>query len=140
MQQPIIYADALRRSFGSFEAVKGVSFQVSEGQFIGLLGPNGAGKTTTMRMIMGMSEPTSGRLDVFGVPSHTIGRLEKSRIGLVPQEDNLDPDLSVRQNLEVYGTYFGLSRPLIAERVTTLLKFMELSEKQKTMCAPSLAG
>jgi lipooligosaccharide transport system ATP-binding protein len=131
MSATVIHAQDLRRSFGSFEAVKGVSFRVTEGQFIGLLGPNGAGKTTTMRMIMGMTRPSSGTLDVFGVPSAGIGRAEKARIGLVPQEDNLDPDLSVRQNLEVYGSYFGLPKATVTERVDTLLRFMELAEKKE---------
>jgi lipooligosaccharide transport system ATP-binding protein len=126
---PILSARNLMRRFGAFEAVRGLTFDVIPGQCVGLLGPNGAGKTTTLRMIIGLTAPSGGELSVFGVPVGAIGRAEKSRIGLVPQEDSLDPDLSVRQNLEVYGRYFGLPWPTIYERVTSLLGFMKLEEK-----------
>ena len=96
---------------------------------IGLLGPNGAGKTTTMRMVMGLTTLSGGSLTVFGVPVDAIGRRERARIGLVPQDNNLDPDLSVRQNLEVYGRYFSLPADLIARRIPELLAFMHLSDK-----------
>ncbi|MAI08646.1 MAG: ABC transporter [Magnetococcales bacterium] len=126
----VIEAQNIQKSFGEFKAVKGVDFQVPEGTCVGLLGPNGAGKTTTMRMIMGLSALTAGSLKVFGVPVDKVGRSEKMRIGLVPQEDNLDPDLSVRQNLEIYGSYFGLEKSYIKERADSLLDFMQLSEKE----------
>lgn len=126
----VIEAQNIQKSFGEFQAVKGVDFQVPEGTCVGLLGPNGAGKTTTMRMIMGLSALTAGSLKVFGVPVDKVGRSEKMRIGLVPQEDNLDPDLSVRQNLEIYGSYFGLEKSYIKERADSLLDFMQLSEKE----------
>lgn len=126
----VIEAQNIQKSFGEFQAVKGIDFQVPEGTCVGLLGPNGAGKTTTMRMIMGLSALTAGSLKVFGVPVDKVGRSEKMRIGLVPQEDNLDPDLSVRQNLEIYGSYFGLEKSYIKERTDSLLDFMQLSEKE----------
>jgi lipooligosaccharide transport system ATP-binding protein len=128
MENTITAANLVRR-FGNFEAVRGIAFSVPQGRCIGLLGPNGAGKTTTMRMIMGLSAPTSGDLHVFGTPVQNLSRLEKARIGLVPQEDNLDPDLSVQQNLEIYGRYFGLPIGVIRQRVPLLLEFMRLEEK-----------
>ena len=126
---PVIEAINVKKNFGDFQAVKGVSFNVPKGTCVGLLGPNGAGKTTTMRMIMGLSSLSEGSLNVFGVPVDKVSRAEKMRIGLVPQEDNLDPDLSVRQNLEVYGSYFGLNKSYVQERSAELLEFMQLTEK-----------
>ncbi|MGH1478266.1 MAG: ATP-binding cassette domain-containing protein [Geminicoccales bacterium] len=128
-QNAVIQARDLQKRYGDFEAVRGIDLAVRQGKCVGLLGPNGAGKTTTMRMIMGLTSVSGGELSVFGKPVDQIGRAERSRIGLVPQEDNLDPDLSVRQNLEVYGRYFKLSAGAIAERVPSLLAFMELNEK-----------
>lgn len=125
----VIEAKDVEKHFGEFHAVKGVSFKVEEGTCVGLLGPNGAGKTTTMRMIMGLSAVSKGSLKVFGTPVAKVSRAEKMRIGLVPQEDNLDPDLSVKQNLEVYGSYFGLKKAFIKDQATKLLDFMQLSEK-----------
>jgi len=109
--------------------VRGIDLKVAKGRCVGLLGPNGAGKTTTMRMIMGLTKITGGKLSVFGKPVDSIDRTDRARIGLVPQEDNLDPELFVRQNLEVYGRYFKLPPAVIEERVPSLLAFMELSEK-----------
>ncbi|HEX6979101.1 MAG TPA: ATP-binding cassette domain-containing protein [Alphaproteobacteria bacterium] len=127
--EPVIEAEGLEKRYGTVHAVRGVSFTIPAGTCVGLLGPNGAGKTTTMRMIMGLSRPSAGRLRLFGVPPGTLGRDLRSRIGLVPQEDNLDPDLSVRQNLEVYGRYFGIPAAEIGERVPKLLEFMQLAER-----------
>jgi lipooligosaccharide transport system ATP-binding protein len=109
--------------------VRGISFRIAAGSCVGLLGPNGAGKTTTMRMIMGLAHPSEGTLDVFGTAVERLGRAERARIGLVPQEDNLDPDLSVRRNLEVYGHYFALPAALVRERIGRLLAFVQLTEK-----------
>ena len=128
--QPVIAAAGLEKRYGDFEAVRGIDLVVEKGRCIGLLGPNGAGKTTTMRMIMGLTTISGGRLDVFGKPVDAIDRADRKKIGLVPQEDNLDPELSVRQNLEVYGRYFKLRADVIAERVPDLLGFMELTEKE----------
>ncbi len=128
-ESPIISARKLVKRFGAFEAVKGIDFTVEPGRCIGLLGPNGAGKTTTMRMIMGLTTVTSGVLTVFGAPVQSMTRADKARIGLVPQDNNLDPDITVRENLEVYGRYFGLPFDTIRSRVPELLGFMQLSEK-----------
>jgi lipooligosaccharide transport system ATP-binding protein len=126
---PMIVARDLVKRFGDLDAVRGVSFQVERGRCIGLLGPNGAGKTTIMRMIVGQSTVTAGELHVFGEPPYRLSRETKARIGLVPQADNLDPDVSVSENLEIYGRYFGLSEDMIAARVPDLLGFMRLEEK-----------
>ncbi len=126
---PVIAARDLVKRFGANTAVRGVSFAVERGRCVGLLGPNGAGKTTTMRMIVGQSTVTAGELLVFGEPPYRLGRETKARIGLVPQADNLDPDVSVRENLEIYGRYFGLPEATIAARVPGLLEFMRLEEK-----------
>jgi lipooligosaccharide transport system ATP-binding protein len=126
---PVIEIEALEKRYGDVHAVRGVSFTIAPGTCVGLLGPNGAGKTTIMRMIMALAEPTAGRLRLFGQAPASLGRTMRERVGLVPQEDNLDPDLTVRQNLEVYGRYFGLSAPQIAERVPKLLAFMQLAER-----------
>ena len=126
---PIIAARGLVKRFGKLEAVKGIAFDVARARCIGLLGPNGAGKTTTMRMIMGLSTVTGGTLTVFGVPVQDMSREMKSRIGLVPQENNLDPDITVRENLEVYGRYFAVAPDIVRMRVPELLSFMQLQEK-----------
>ena len=125
----IIVARDLVKCFGSLQAVKGISFEVEQAHCIGLLGPNGAGKTTTMRMIMGLSTVSDGTLAVFGTPVGAMTRAVKTKIGLVPQESNLDPDITVSENLEVYGRYFGLSANVIGDRVPRLLEFMQLQER-----------
>jgi len=132
----IITATNLKKTYGkgdtAHEAVKGINFYVTEGTCTGLLGPNGAGKTTTMGMLMGLVRITSGSLTVFGQPADKLPRNVKARIGLVPQEDNLDPDLSVEQNLFIYGRYFGIKKDVLATRVPQLLQFMHLEEKAKS--------
>ena len=105
----VLVAEAVRKSFGEDEVVRGIDFKVARGECVGLLGPNGAGKTTTMRMIMGLTKVTAGRLTLFGTAVSEMPRTHVMRVGLVPQEDNLDPELSVNENLHVYGRYFGLS-------------------------------
>ena len=124
-----IQAKKLKKNYGDFEAVKGINIEIESGKCTGLLGPNGAGKTTTMRMIMGLTTITDGELTIFGEPASGMGRETKARIGLVPQEDNLDPDLSVTQNLFVYGRYFGLKKEELTERVPQLLEYMKIQEK-----------
>ena len=126
---PVILARGLEKSYGAVHAVRGLDFEVAPARCVGLLGPNGAGKTTTMRMIMGLTTPSAGELTVFGVPVAELSREHKARIGLVPQENNLDPDLSVRQNLEVYGSYFSLPPSEIALRIPPLLDFLQLGER-----------
>ena len=125
----IVEAEALEKRYGDVHAVRGVSFDIAAGTCIGLLGPNGAGKTTTMRMLMGLTRPSAGRVRVFGKPIAELGRSFRMRIGLVPQDDNLDPDLTVRQNLDVYGRYFGIATATLTARVPLLLEFMQLGER-----------
>ena len=126
---PVIAVEALEKRYGEIEAVRGVTFSIWPGTCVGLLGPNGAGKTTIMRMIMALAQPSFGHVRLFGETPSALGRAMRERVGLVPQEDNLDPDLSVRQNLEVYGRYFGRPAAELAERVPQLLEFMQLSER-----------
>jgi lipooligosaccharide transport system ATP-binding protein len=124
-----LVARRLKKSYGDFEAVKGVDFRVSGGECFGFLGPNGAGKTTTMKMIYGAVIPTSGELAVAGLDVYRHEREIKRRIGVVPQENNLDDDLKVRENLLIYGRYYDLPRKLVLQRTDELLDFMQLSEK-----------
>jgi lipooligosaccharide transport system ATP-binding protein len=129
MTDAIISASGLTKRYGAVEAVKGISFDVERAGCIGLLGPNGAGKTTTMRMLMGLTTVSGGSLSVFGRPVASLSRAERARIGLVPQDNNLDPDLSVAENLQVYGRYFGLGGARVAARLTELLAFMQLTDR-----------
>jgi lipooligosaccharide transport system ATP-binding protein len=126
---PVIEAKGLEKAYGAVQAVRGIDFAVLPSQCFALLGPNGAGKTTTMRMIMGLTRVSGGELRLFGRPVEQAGRAERARIGLVPQEDTLDPDLTVRQNLEVYGRYFNLPAATIRQRIPELLEFMQLTDK-----------
>ncbi len=122
-------ARGLTKSYRDFEAVKGVDFQVYRGECFGFLGPNGAGKTTTMKMIYGAAIPTGGELKVVGMDVWGAEREVKRRIGVVPQENNLDEDLKVKENLTVYGRYFDLSRKLARKRAAELLEFVQLQDK-----------
>ena len=124
-----ISARGLRKSYDGLEAVKGVNFDVYRGECFGFLGPNGAGKTSTMKMIYGSVIPTSGQLLVAGLDVVAAEREVKRRLGVVPQENTLDEDLTVRENLEVYGRYFGLNKKLVRSRAAELLEFVALSEK-----------
>jgi lipooligosaccharide transport system ATP-binding protein len=126
---PVIEVAGLEKRYGEVHAVRGVSFSILPGTCVGLLGPNGAGKTTTMRMIMGLARPSAGSLKIFGEAPAALGRRLRERVGLVPQDDNLDPDISVRENLEVYGRYFGIAAAEVADRVPKLLAFMQLGER-----------
>ena len=119
----------LRKSYGDFEAVKGVDFEVFPGECFGFLGPNGAGKTSTMKMIYAAAEPTGGELSVVGLDVTRHDREVKRRIGVVPQENNLDEGLKVRENLLVYGRYFDLPRKVVLQRADELLDFVQLTEK-----------
>lgn len=114
---------------GGFTAVDGIDFAVRAGEAFGFLGPNGAGKSSTMRMLGCVSAPTSGGLSILGMEPLTEGDLIRARIGVVPQDDTLDQELTVAENLLVYGRYFGLSRRIIRERTAQLLEFAQLSEK-----------
>ena len=129
MTQTIISAKGLQKTFGTFKAVRGLDFDIEAGTCVGLLGPNGAGKTTTMRMLMGLSGVTGGELTVLCKAPENLTRTEKSQIGLVPQMDNLDTDVSVTENLEIYGRFYDVSWEELAVRVPQLLDFMQLSDK-----------
>ncbi len=125
----VVEARKLTKRYGGFEAVSNVDFSVRRGEVLGLLGPNGAGKSTVMRMIYQVTPPSSGTLRIFGMETGTDARAIKARLGVVPQIDNLDEDLSVRDNLRIYGRYHGLSAAASRDRAAELLAFAELSEK-----------
>jgi lipooligosaccharide transport system ATP-binding protein len=120
----------LTKKFGDFTAVDGIDFSVEQGESFGFLGPNGAGKTSTMKMIGAVSPVTSGELSVLGLDPMTQGPRLRSRLGVVPQENNLDEDLSVYDNLLIYGRYFDMSRSVIRTRIDELLEFVQLTEKR----------
>ncbi len=126
---PIIWAWQVVKRYGSLVALDHVSFQVEEGECFGVLGPNGAGKTTLIRLMAALSPLTEGRLLVDGLDVMRQGRLIRQRIGLVPQHDNLDPELTVRQNLLVYSRYFDIPRPLAQKRVEEVLELFHLQER-----------
>jgi len=127
---PAVRAEKLTKVFDELRAVDAIDFQIEEGECFGFLGPNGAGKSTTMRMIHCASPITSGKLEVLGMDVNSSSRDIKAAIGVAPQENNLDPDFTVRRNLTVYGRYFGLPKDLLEERADRLLEFMQLSEKR----------
>jgi lipooligosaccharide transport system ATP-binding protein len=127
--QPVIVARDLVKRYGDFAAVDGLSFEVAPGESFGLLGPNGAGKSTTMRMIGAVSTRTEGELSILGLDPDRHGPDIRSQLGVVPQADNLDMELRVRENLLVYGRYFGLPRRLVAERADELLDFAQLADR-----------
>jgi lipooligosaccharide transport system ATP-binding protein len=126
----IIDADDLRKSFGSVAAVDGIRFTVKKGEIFGFLGPNGAGKTTTMKMITCISPRSSGRLTVFGIDPDKDPAGIKSRIGVIPQETNLDPDYTTYGNLLSYSRYFDIPKQVAEKRVEELLDFVQLREKR----------
>ncbi len=135
----MIVANELVKRYGEFAAVDRISFEVAPGESFGLLGPNGAGKSTTMRMVGAVSTRTGGELSVLGLDPDRFGPEIRSQLGVVPQADNLDAELRVRENLLVYGRYFGLPRKLVAERADELLAFAQLEEKAKAK-VDSLSG
>jgi len=126
----VIVASELVKRYGEFAAVDGISFEVAPGESFGLLGPNGAGKSTTMRMVGAVSTRTAGRLEVLGLDPDEHGPEIRARLGVVPQQDNLDNELRVRENLLTYGRYFGLPRRVIAERADELLGFAQLADRR----------
>ena len=136
----LIRAHDLTKRFGDFVAVDGIDFEVRRGEAFGFLGPNGAGKSSTMRMIGCVSPPSGGELSVLGMSPVTDGPAIRARLGVVPQEDTLDVELTVRENLLVYGRYFGLPRALIAERTASLLDFVQLAERAGDHVEPLSGG
>ncbi len=129
MSEPLVRARGLTKRFGDFTAVDGVDVDVQPGEAFGFLGPNGAGKSSTMRMIAAVSPPTEGTLSVLGLDPTTDGPAIRARLGVIPQEDNLDLELTVRENLTVYGRYFGLSWAESRRRADELLDFAQLTER-----------
>jgi lipooligosaccharide transport system ATP-binding protein len=128
---PVIVATDLVKKYKETVAVDSISFEVAAGESFGLLGPNGAGKSTTMRMIGAVSTRTSGSLSILGLDPDTHGPEIRSQLGVVPQQDNLDNELQVRENLLVYGRYFGLPRAAVAARADELLAFAQLEDRAK---------
>jgi lipooligosaccharide transport system ATP-binding protein len=128
---PMVEARGLHKSFGDFEAVRGIDVSVRRGEAFGFLGPNGAGKSSTMRMIAAVSPVTDGHLRIFGLDPAAEGPTIRGRIGVCPQEDNLDNELNVFDNLFIYGRYFGIRAPEVRERTAELLEFVQLTDKAK---------
>src|ERR1051326_905486 len=126
--------------FGNFTAVNGIDFELSRGEAFGFLGPNGAGKSSTMRMIGCVSPPTAGELTIPGLDPVADGAVIRTRLGVVPQEDTLDLELTVQENLLVYGRYFGLPREVIRERTQRLLDFVQLSDRAESQVDPLSGG
>ena len=139
MSEPVVVARALTKRFGDFEAVKGIDFEVSAGECFGFLGPNGAGKTTAMRMIASQSPPSSGDLTVLGRRAWVDGRSLKRRMGVVPQENNLDEEVDVLRNLVIFARYFGIPPRVSTPRAEELLRFVALDDKRDWM-VPRLSG
>ena len=137
---PLIHARGLVKRFGDFTAVDGIDVDVTRGEAFGFLGPNGAGKSSTMRMIGAVSPVTEGTLRVLGHDPAVDGARIRARLGVVPQEDTLDVELSVRENLLVYGRYFGLSRHVVRERADALLDFVQLLERADSKVEPLSGG
>ena len=139
-EEALVRAAGLRKQFDDFVAVDGVDFEVRRGEVFGFLGPNGAGKTSTMRMIGCVSPASGGSLEVLGMDPATQGPEIRGRIGVVPQEDNLDTELSVWDNFILYGRYFGLPRPLLKERAAELLEFARLTDRKDDRVDPLSGG
>src|SRR5207342_3296505 len=136
----MIVARGLTKRFGDFTAVDGIDVDVRRGEAFGFLGPNGAGKSSTMRMVGCVSPVSGGTLRVLGLDPAVDGARIRARLGVVPQEDTLDVELTVRENLLVYGRYFGLSRAEVGERADRLLDFVQLSERATSKVEPLSGG
>jgi lipooligosaccharide transport system ATP-binding protein len=137
---PMIHARGLRKEFGDLTAVDGVDFDVQRGEAFGFLGPNGAGKSSTMRMIGCVSPPSGGTLRILGRDPVDEGPDIRARLGVVPQADTLDTELTVRENLIIYGRYFGLSRKAVREKADELLEFVQLTERANSKVEPLSGG
>jgi len=136
----MVEAHGLTKRFGDFVAVDGVDFTIAPGESFGFLGPNGAGKTSTMRMIACISPVSEGTLTVLGKDPATQGAQIRARMGVVPQEDSLDLDLTVLDNLMIYGRYFDMPRKVIRERAEQLLEFAQLQERAHDRVDPLSGG
>lgn len=140
MSNQVIRAENLTKVYGDFTAVNNISFEVPRGESFGLLGPNGAGKSTTMKMIAAVSTRSSGNLEVLGMDPNTEGPAIRSQLGVVPQEDNLDQELRVRENLIAYGRFFGMPRAEASKRADELLEFAQLTDRVKSKVEPLSGG
>ena len=138
--EPLIRARELTKRFGDFTAVDGVNFDVAPGEAFGFLGPNGAGKTSTMRMIAAVSPRTGGELTVLGHDPDAYGPRIRARLGVVPQMDTLDTELTVLENLLIYGRYFDLSYTEAARRAAELLDFVQLNDRARDLVEPLSGG
>ena len=136
----LIRARGLTKTFGSRTAVDAINFDVRDGEFFGFLGPNGAGKTTTMRMIAGVSPRTAGTLEILGSDPDTDGPRIRGLLGVVHQQETLDQELTVRENLLIFGRFFGIDRKEIAERADQLLELFQLSDRAKDQVEPLSGG
>jgi len=123
----VLSVAGLRKRYGENEVVRGLSFDIRRGECFGLLGPNGAGKTTTLRCCLGLIDPDGGTIEMVGEPVPKAARQARIRVGVVPQLDNLDPDFTVTENLQVYGRYFRIDRATLASRIPALLEFAGLA-------------
>jgi lipooligosaccharide transport system ATP-binding protein len=140
MAEPLVQARGLTKRFGDFLAVDAVDFDIAKGEAFGFLGPNGAGKTSTMKMITTVSPITEGKLTVFGLDPDAQGRQVRQRLGVVPQEDNLDLELTVSENLYVYGRYHDMPRADIKARIVDLLEFAQLTDRADSPVEPLSGG
>ncbi|MGH2790199.1 MAG: ABC transporter ATP-binding protein [Actinomycetota bacterium] len=136
----LVTARTLTKRFDDFTAVDGVDFNIERGEAFGFLGPNGAGKTSTMRMIASVSPVTEGALTVLGMDPATQGPQIRARLGVCPQDDTLDTELTVRENLFIYGRYFGISGRELRERIEELLDFTQLTERRDDKVEPLSGG
>ncbi|MFU8837165.1 MAG: ATP-binding cassette domain-containing protein [Thiohalomonadaceae bacterium] len=127
--KPIVQARGLRKYYGALTVVDNIDFAVQPGECFGLLGPNGAGKTTTLKMLLGMVSPDGGELEVMGHPIPEAARHMRERLGVVAQQDNLDPDFTVVENLRTYADYFGIQGTEFEQRLGGLLEFATLAHK-----------
>jgi len=136
----LIHARGLAKKFGDAVAVAGIDFDLHRGEAFGFLGPNGAGKSSTVRMIGCVSPPSGGELTILGLDPVADGPAIRARLGVVPQEDTLDVELTVRENLLIYGRYFGLPREVISERTARLLEFVQLTDRAGDQVEPLSGG
>ena len=136
----LIHARGLTKSFGRFSAVDAIDFSVARGESFGFLGPNGAGKSSTMRMIAAVSPVTAGTLRILGRDPAVDGPVIRSRLGVVPQQDNLDMELTVWENLYVYGRYFGIPRRALRPKIDELLDFAQLTDRARDKVEPLSGG
>ncbi len=140
MTEPLVHAANLTKNFGDFTAVDSVDFVVEPGEVFGFLGPNGAGKSSTMKMIGAVSPVTEGELTVFGLDPVSDGSAIRSRLGVVPQENLLDTELTVFENLFIYGRYFDLPKAVIRDRIDDLLDFAQLEDRRDDLVDPLSGG